>query len=346
VKTVLSSTYDNTNTATEGTLEVGEPATYTVVYTVDQNAVNSGRVNNFALVTAKSPDEETILNSLDNPVPYDIDPSASLEVIKDADIVDNGDGETGVGDIVQYTITVKNTGNVTLSSIAVSDQLQDNAGNAIVLTSGETPVFIASSKGSDEQTLQPGEIATYTAHHVINQSIVDAGGLTNIAYANGIAPNGESKADYSDDGDTGAGDTGNDPTITTIDPSPRMSVVKTAALIGNTDGIIEAGDLVEYTIVVTNTGNVTIKDVELTDTLTDGNGNQLSLTQDSSIDGIVRDIAPGASESYVVTYIIEQDAADSGSIINTATATGSNPNGNPVIVISDGDTDAVDGDED
>ena len=124
-----------------------------------------------------------------------------------------------------------------------------------------------------------------------------------------------------------------------------MSVVKTAALIGNTDGIIEAETWWSNNV-VTNTGNVTIKGVELTDTLTDGNGNQLSLTQDSSIDGIVRDIAPGASESYVVTYIIEQDAADSGSIINTATATGSDPNGNPVIVISDGDTDAVDGDED
>ena len=201
MKTVLSSTYDTSNTATEGTLEVGESATYTVVYTVDQNAVNSGRVNNYAAVTAKSPSEESIFNDLNSTVQYVIPPSASLEVIKKADIVDNGDNEIGVGDIVQYTITVENTGNVTLSSIAVSDQLQDNAGNAIVLTSGETPEFIASSKGSDDGTLQPGEMARYTAHHVINQSIVDAGGLTNRAYANGISPNGVDETDTSDDGE-------------------------------------------------------------------------------------------------------------------------------------------------
>ena len=137
------------------------------------------------------------------------------------------------------------------------------------------------------------EMATYTAYHVIDQAIVDAGGLTNSAFANGIDPNGVDVTDLSDDGDTGAGDTGDDPTITTIDPSPSMSVVKTAALVGNTDGIIETGDLVEYTIVVTNTGNLTLFDVAITDQLTDENGNTLTLTQDTSIDGVVRDIVPG-----------------------------------------------------
>ena len=136
--TVLSSTYDTSNTATEGTLAVGETATYTAVYTIDQKAVNSGRVNNNATVTAMSPTELQVNDSLDNLVNTTIDQSASLEVTKVADIVDNGDGVTGVGDIVQYTITVENTGSVTLTSIAVSDQLQDNAGNAIVLTSGNT----------------------------------------------------------------------------------------------------------------------------------------------------------------------------------------------------------------
>ena len=76
----------------------------------------------------------------------------------------------------------------------------------------------------------------------------------------------------------------------------------------------------EYTIVVTNTGNLTLFDVAITDQLTDENGNTLTLTQDTSIDGVLRDIEPGEQVSYSVTYFIEQDAADSGSIINIASA--------------------------
>ena len=158
------------------------------------------------------------------------------------------------------------------------------------------------SQGSPNGTLQAKELATYTAYHVIDQSIVDAGGLTNSASAIGIDPSGVDITDISDEGDTGTGDTGDDPTVTTISPSPSMSVVKTAELVGNTDGITEAGDLVEYTIVVTNTGNVTLLDVEITDVLTDQSGNGLTLTQDAAIDGVLRNIAPGASEPYTVTY--------------------------------------------
>ena len=334
--TVLSSTYDTSNTATEGTLAVGETATYTVVYTIDQKAVNSGSVSNNATVTAMSPAAVQVNDSLDNLVTTAIDQSASLEVTKVAEIVDNGDGVTGVGDIVQYTITVENTGSVTLTSIAVSDQLQDNAGNAIVLTSGNTLSFTGASQGSLNGTLQSGEMAKYTAYHVIDQAIVDAGGLTNSASANGIDPNGVDVTDVSDNGDDTDGNTTNDPTVTTIDPSPSMSVVKTAALVGNDDGIIEAGDLVVYTIVVTNTGNLTLFDVAITDQLTDQNGNTLTLTQDASIDGVVRDIAPGASESYMVTYFIDQDAADSGSIINIASASAIILDGSAIIpVVSD-----------
>jgi gliding motility-associated-like protein/uncharacterized repeat protein (TIGR01451 family) len=336
---VLSSTYDSSNTATEGTLAVGESATYTVEYTIDQGAVNSGSVSNNATATASSPTGVQISDALDSLVVTTIDQTASLEVIKLAEIVDNGNGETGVGDIVQYTITVKNTGSVTLTSISVTDELQDNAGNDIVLSSGNTLSYTGASQGSPNGTLQANEVATYTAYHVIDQSIVDAGGLTNSALAIGIDPSGVDVTDISDDGDAATDgpdadtDPSNDPTVTTISPSPSMSVVKTAELVGNTDGITEAGDLVEYTIVVTNAGNVTLLDVEITDVLTDQSGNGLTLTQDAAIDGVLRDIAPGASETYTVTYLIEQAAADSGSISNVASASATILDGSAVTPV-------------
>ena len=48
----LTPLYDSTNTATEGTLEVGETVTYTVVYTITQTALDSGQAMNTVLATA------------------------------------------------------------------------------------------------------------------------------------------------------------------------------------------------------------------------------------------------------------------------------------------------------
>ena len=107
---VLSLDYDSTNTAVEGVLVAGETATYTVIYTIDQNAVNTGSVSNNVSTTATSPTGKQVNDALDNLIITNIDQTSSIEVIKVADIVDNGDGVTGVGDIVQYTITVENTG--------------------------------------------------------------------------------------------------------------------------------------------------------------------------------------------------------------------------------------------
>ena len=74
-----------------------------------------------------------------------------------------------------------------------------------------------------------------------------------------------------------------------------MTVTKSATIAGNEDGFVGVTDVIDYTILVTNTGNVTIKGVELIDTLTDGDGNVLNI--DTSA-WLVRDIAPGKTEIY------------------------------------------------
>ena len=55
-------------------------------------------------------------NTTDDPTVTSITASSLLEVTKTAAITDNGgDGNTGAGDIINYTITVENKGNVTLT---------------------------------------------------------------------------------------------------------------------------------------------------------------------------------------------------------------------------------------
>ena len=266
---------DASNNSISGTLVPGETANYTVEYTITQDAINAGGVSNQATAEAITPSGITISAVSDDPTTTETeDPTITtisgvldLEVIKTATIQDNGDGEDGVGDVVQYTITVENTGNLTLD-VTLVDELEDLNGNATPLTSGTTSL-------STVRSIDPGSIETYIVYKLIDQEIVDAGGLTNTATATGVVPDGRSVSDISDVGDIGVGDTDDDPTITTIAQDPQLTVTKTATIIGDDDGFVGATDVIEYTIRVTNTGNVTIKGVQLTDTLTDGNGNML-----------------------------------------------------------------------
>ena len=73
---------------------------------------------------------------------------------------DNGDNLVGVGDTINYTITVENTGNTDLSGLELTDVLT-NKQNVLTLTSG--PNFTSADLGSSEGELRQGETATYLA---------------------------------------------------------------------------------------------------------------------------------------------------------------------------------------
>ena len=93
--------------------------------------------------------------------------------MKSAEIIDNGDGVNGKGDLVKYTITVENTCGVALSALTISDTLTDGNSNTLNLDSG--PSFAGSSQGSAQGSLKVSETATYLAFYLIDQQAVDSG---------------------------------------------------------------------------------------------------------------------------------------------------------------------------
>jgi hypothetical protein len=127
----------STASSAQGTLMVGETATYTASYTITQGALDTGSISNSVLVTGSSPGQSNNVtdtsddgddsdgNTEDDTTDITISKSPSLEVTKTAAITDNGDGVVGKGDVVQYSISVVNNGNVTLSSLTVADVLSD-----------------------------------------------------------------------------------------------------------------------------------------------------------------------------------------------------------------------------
>ena len=88
--------------------------------------------------------------------------SPEIEATKTATVTDNnGDGNTGAGDTIVYTITVQNTGGTTLSNITLNDVLTDGNGTNLSLTAG--PLFVSNSASSAQGTLAVNEIGTHIA---------------------------------------------------------------------------------------------------------------------------------------------------------------------------------------
>ena len=340
------------NNGAAGRLVPGETATYTATYQITQAAIDAGGVKNVALAVGKDPSDVSVSdtsddgddgddNTIDDPTETLLVATPALEVTKTAS------GTTSLGDVITYTILVTNTGNVTVDTIELTDTFTDAQGAALALTTG--PSFVKNSGASAEKTLAPGETATYTATYQITQAAIDAGGVKNVALAVGKDPSDVSVSDTSDDGDDGDDNTIDDPTETLLVATPELTVTKTALSTG-----YGVGDVITYTILVTNTGNVTVDTIELTDTFTDAQGAALTLTTDPVFGGTTKDnnpgpnngaagrLVPGETATYTATYQITQAAIDAGGVKNVALAVGKDPSD---VSVSDTSDDGDDGDD-
>ena len=162
------------------------------------------------------------------------------------------------GSTIDYTFVVTNTGNVTLTSVSVNDPIVG------VVTCPAT-------------TLAPNASTTCTATYPLTQADVDAGRVVNVATVSGRPPSGPLV-------------TGIDAVTTPISPEPAVTLDKAAGTpSGNT-----AGSTISYTFVVTNTGNVTLTTLAVSDPLL------------GTVSCPTATLAPGASTTCTATYALKQ----------------------------------------
>ncbi|MEW7290749.1 DUF7507 domain-containing protein [Aquimarina sp. 2304DJ70-9] len=307
-----------------------DATTYTASYVITPADITAGSFTNTAVATAPNPlGGPDITDDSDDPDdPTDIDPDNDgspddptitdlsqplLDITKTGVLDDtNGNGFADVGENIDYTFVVTNRGNVDLTGISVTDP------NATV-TPTTTIDLVA---GAIDNT-------TYTATHTLTQSEIDSGNFSNQATVSGLDPNNVTVTDLSDDPvdvtdvDPNNDGSPDDPTVITLAPNPAISLTKAdnAPADGSYDTV---GEVITYTIEVTNDGNVTLTNVVVTDP-----------NADTINPATIASIAPGQMIIVTATHTITQPDLDLGTVTNTATVDAQDPNATPVTDDSD-----------
>ena len=295
------------------TLLAGEEKVLTTSYTVEQSLIDAQEdIKNVATVTY---DDEEKTSEVTTPVEDD---NPVIDVVKTATKINGIDIKEGdkvkAGDKITYTITVKNTGNVTLENIVVTDDLEvsydennDGVGDTTVAPNGTIKTIA---------TLAPNGEDTIEVIYTVEQTDVDNyDRIKNVATA--TVPDGPSDED-------------DDETIPT-DKTATIEVTKTATKINGNDikagDKVKAGDKITYTITVKNTGYTTLKNIVVTD--------DLKVSYDENKDGIgdtevapngtiktIASLIPDEEDTIEVIYTVEQTDVDNyEKIKNVATAT-------------------------
>ncbi|MBK9335061.1 MAG: DUF11 domain-containing protein [Lewinellaceae bacterium] len=119
--------------------------------------------------------------------------------------------------------------------------------------------------GGPLASLAPGASnnSTFTAVYTITQADINNGGVENQATATGTDPNNDPVTDLSDDNSP----LENDPTDVPLTQTPSIAIVKVGTFVDLAPAGVNVGDQITYAFIVTNTGNVTLTNVTVTDPL-------------------------------------------------------------------------------
>ena len=276
-------------------LAPGEKMNCTIQYAIVQEDIDKGSpITNTAVITGKAFDKSP-LRSSSTVTDRIMMPKPEISVEKKADKTEN----VKAGEQITYTITVKNTGNVTLKNFNTVDDKFSGSGKLENLTC-KTP-----------DSLAPHQSYSCTATYTVTQEDIDTQTpLTNVACAYATMPDNQPIR--------GCGDA-----IVKVNPSqPQLTLDKKASKTKN----VVAGDTIDYTITVSNTGNVVLSNIKITDDNFNGTGKLAELKGE-----IPDKLGVGQSFTLTTSYVVQQEDIDKGTdLINIANGTATDPKGGEV----------------
>ena len=234
-----------------------------------------------------------------------------------------------IGDQLLYTFTVRNTGNVTLTAVGVTDA-NDGVGAAVVVgaptgvtvTGGSTDTNLADNKWDK---LAPNDVIKFTASYTVVAGDIAAagGGTANVPPTSARSvpePDGylddkaTASATYNNVGKgTTTNVTANDKKSVQLNIVPGISVIKVASKTTNA----AVGDPIIYTYTVTNTGNTPVNNINLSDNhngVVNGLMPQFQAFNPGNTSthtgNTINSLSPGDFATYTATYTVTQNDVD------------------------------------
>ena len=212
------------------------------------------------------------------------------------------------GDTVELSMKVKNSGSETLSDVEVSEVLDDDA-----------ELTVAWNKSSDPDTgnniLSEGETVPVTVTYTVTQDDIDTGKLVRKTEANA---------------ETASRDTVEDEQTSEVilRGTASLDFSKKASVQQISDA--RAGASIHYFFTVTNSGSVTLRNIEVIDRME--GLSKIEYDWDESTDSKTGEgyLSPGERVTASATYEITSDDIRNGRIVNKAFARGETLQGNVI----------------
>lgn len=254
-------------------LNTGQSTTCTATYTTKASDVTAGVINNTATAVGKVSGFDDVQAISSAKVVKN--PNAGLAINKVADKTTY----SSAGTVITYTYTITNTGNEVINSIVINDNVLGQISGCAV-------------------SLNIGQSSTCTASYTTTQANLDDDlTITNTATVTGTPANGALPTPQ--------------PASASVDAiqAPVLTLEK-LALTTNYDAV---GDLILYEYTVTNTGNITLSNLVITD-------NKIS-----TVTCTTTTLAPQGMTKCTANYTVTQEDLDAGSVVNIAAAKSSTP---------------------
>ena len=272
------------------TLAPAATTTCTLTWTVTQANIDDGILTNSATATGGDPFDNGVKSGPSvAAVEVSADAALSLTRTADPEVIHN------VGDPVTYTVVVTNSGALTIHRIAIDDVMTAPAGPALTFTCADT-------------ILAPGGSTTCTASYTATAADVDNGAIDDPAAPTGLDPHGNPIG------------TDSLPAHVSIPAAPSLSIELSA----DTATVAAVGDVINYSFLVKNTGNVSLTELEVVHAFfLPGYPQVLASCPGTRL-------AAGADMTCTSEYTVTQDALDVGYVYSGSAVSGSPPEGEQV----------------